>query len=91
MENGELYRLLTDQLNNRMDRLESTINRYWDNQSIVCKDHNTRIDEHEKNIAIMIDRQEQADVREKKRLTIVGISIPVISGVLSFLWQKLKL
>ena len=40
--------------------------------------------------AVISDRQELADVQEKKRLTIIGISIPVVSGILSFIWQKLK-
>ena len=91
MDNGELFRLLTEQFNGRMDRLEVSINRYFDNQSIVCKDHDTRIDQHEKLFAIISDRQEQAEVREKKLLTIIGISIPVVSSIISFLWQKLKL
>ena len=91
MENGELYRLLSEQFNGRMDRLETTINRYFDNQSIVCKDHDVRIDEHDKHLAVMSDRQEQSEVRAKKQLTIMGISIPVVSAILSFLWQKLKL
>ena len=91
MDNGELYRMLTEQMNNRMDRLENTIQRYLDNQSIVCKDHDIRIDKHEKDIAIIHDRQEQAETLEKRRLTILGMLIPIISGILTFLWNKIKL
>ena len=91
MENGELHRLLTEQLNNRMDRLENTIQHYLDKQSALCKDHDNRIDQEEKTIAIIQDRQTRAETLAKKRLSIILVSIPVIGGILNFLWSKFNL
>ena len=57
-------------------------------QGIICKLHNDRIDEHEKQLAITADRQEQADKAAKKRVGIVAMIVGTINVVIAFLFQR---
>lgn len=91
MENGELYRLITEQINKRLDRLEDTIQHYLDNQTVVCKDHDRRIDEHDTQLSVLEDRQAQNEKHQAKVWTGIGLSIPIVNAVFHFIWEKLKI
>lgn len=83
MENGELYKLITEQLNIRIDRLEYTIQHYFDQQDALCKERGIKIDSHSNDIAVINDRH-------KRGMAIVGFVVMFANSVVSYVMQKVK-
>ena len=98
MENGELFKMLSEELketcrtlNNRLDRHEDVVRKYFDNQSVVCKYQDDRVDKIEQETAILKDRQKEAEKRQTRNITIVGIIAATISSIVATISSRLHL
>lgn len=90
MDNGEMYKLIVQQINQRIDRLEDTIQNYFNKQADIWRGYDERIDNNTTKVAVIQDRMKQSDEREKRRLTAIGIIVTIFNSVLAFILSKFR-